>query len=58
MTKALALEVADSKIRVNGLCPVAGETPMLKEFLGDSDQEENHKKIYINGSFRKVSYAI
>jgi 3-oxoacyl-[acyl-carrier protein] reductase len=45
MTKALALEVADSKIRVNGLCPVAGETPMLKEFLGDSNQEEAHKKF-------------
>ena len=45
MTKALALEVADAKIRVNGLCPVAGETPMLKEFLGDADQEEAHKKF-------------
>ncbi len=45
MTKALALEVADAKIRVNGLCPVAGETPMLKDFLGDSNQEETHKKF-------------
>ncbi len=45
MTKSLALEVADSKIRVNGLCPVAGETPMLKEFLGDSDPLESHKKF-------------
>lgn len=45
MTKALALEVADSKIRVNGLCPVAGETPMLKDFLGDADPNENHKKF-------------
>ena len=32
MTKALALEVAEHKIRVNGICPVAGETPMLKDF--------------------------
>ena len=45
MTKALALEVADDKIRVNGLCPVAGETPMLKDFLGESNPEENHKKF-------------
>ena len=37
MTKALALEVAEHKIRVNGICPVAGETPMLKEFLGEQD---------------------
>ena len=45
MTKALALELASEKIRVNGLCPVAGETPMLKDFLGDSDPTENHKKF-------------
>ena len=37
MTKALALEVAQYEIRVNGICPVAGETPMLKEFLGEQD---------------------
>ena len=45
MTKALALEVASEKIRVNGLCPVAGETPMLKDFLGTDNPEENHKKF-------------
>ena len=45
MTKALALEVAEYKIRVNGLCPVAGETPMLQDFLGDADPIENHKKF-------------
>ena len=38
-TKALALEVAEHKIRVNGICPVAGETPMLKDFLGDVDPD-------------------
>ena len=37
LTKALALELAEFKIRVNGICPVAGETPMLKDFLGKSD---------------------
>ena len=45
MTKALALELADEKIRVNGLCPVAGETPMLKDFLGEKNSKENHKKF-------------
>ncbi len=45
MTKALALELADEKIRVNGLCPVAGETPMLKDFLGEQNPEESHKKF-------------
>ncbi|MAH89384.1 MAG: 3-oxoacyl-ACP reductase [Pelagibacterales bacterium] len=45
MTKALALEVAEYRIRVNGICPVAGETPMLKDFLGSVNPEENHKKF-------------
>ena len=33
------MEVAEHKIRVNGICPVAGETPMLKDFLGDADPD-------------------
>ena len=45
MTKALALETAEFNIRVNGLCPVAGETPMLKDFLGDENPNENHQKF-------------
>ena len=45
MTKALALEVSELNIRVNGICPVAGETPMLKDFLGSTNPEENHKKF-------------
>ena len=43
MCKALALEVAGDGIRVNGLCPVAGETGMLPDFLGDADPEEGRK---------------
>lgn len=34
LTKAMAIEFADDRIRVNALCPVAGDTPMLAEFLG------------------------
>ena len=34
MTKAMAVELAPDQIRVNALCPVAGETPMLGAFLG------------------------
>ena len=45
MTKALALETAEFNIRVNGLCPVAGETPMLKDFLGDENPNESHQKF-------------
>ena len=43
LTKALALELAEHKIRVNGICPVAGETPMLKDFLGDNDPSQAYK---------------
>lgn len=43
LCKALALEVAGDKIRVNGLCPVAGETAMLPDFLGSADPVEGRK---------------
>lgn len=32
LAKALAIELADFGIRVNAICPVATETPMLKQF--------------------------
>ena len=34
--KSLALELAPEKIRVNGLFPAVGDTPMLAEFAGGS----------------------
>lgn len=34
-TKGMAVELAPSQIRVNAINPVAGETPMLKTFMGD-----------------------
>lgn len=38
-TKSMAVELAPKKIRVNCLCPVAGETPMLELFLGEDTPE-------------------
>ncbi|MFN3207802.1 MAG: glucose 1-dehydrogenase [Roseovarius sp.] len=38
-TKALAVELAPEGIRVNALNPVAGETPLLKSFLGEDTPE-------------------
>jgi 3-oxoacyl-[acyl-carrier protein] reductase len=38
-TKAMAIELASFDIRVNALCPVAGETPLLKSFLGQDTPE-------------------
>ena len=40
MTKAMAIELAPDQIRVNALCPVAGETPMLGAFMGGEVTEE------------------
>ncbi|MDN2565824.1 SDR family oxidoreductase [Aquibium sp. A9E412] len=38
-TKSMAVELAPKKIRVNCLCPVAGETGMLGLFLGEDTPE-------------------
>lgn len=38
-TKSMAAELAAKKIRVNCLCPVAGDTPMLERFLGEDTPE-------------------
>ena len=42
-TKAMAVELAPSGIRVNALCPVAGETPLLKSFMGQDTPEMRAK---------------
>ncbi len=34
ITKGMAIELAGDRIRVNAICPVAGETQMLAEFAG------------------------
>ncbi len=38
-TKTMAVELAPSAIRVNAICPVAGETPLLKSFMGEDTPE-------------------
>ncbi len=42
-TRAMAVELAPSQIRVNALNPVAGETPLLKTFMGDDTPEVRAK---------------
>ncbi|MFO1140996.1 MAG: glucose 1-dehydrogenase [Amaricoccus sp.] len=42
-TKAMAVELAPFGIRVNALCPVAGETPLLRSFMGEDTPEMRAK---------------
>lgn len=39
LSKSMAVELAPDNIRVNALCPVAGETGMLSDFMGEDTPE-------------------
>jgi 3-oxoacyl-[acyl-carrier protein] reductase len=39
VSKAMAQELAPEQIRVNALCPVAGDTPLLPRFMGGDTPE-------------------
>ena len=41
-TKTMAVELAPFNVRVNSLAPVAGETPLLKSFLGEDTPERRN----------------
>jgi 3-oxoacyl-[acyl-carrier protein] reductase len=45
MTKSMAVEFAPDKVRVNALCPVAGDTPLLASFLGSNPREAFIKTV-------------
>ncbi|MCD9147372.1 SDR family oxidoreductase [Pseudophaeobacter flagellatus] len=44
-TKTMAVELAPQGIRVNAINPVAGETPLLKSFMGEDTPEVRAKFI-------------
>ena len=52
-TKSMAVELAPQNIRVNCLCPVAGETGMLAQFMGEDTPEirEKFKSVIPLGRF-------
>jgi len=43
LTKSMAVEFAPENIRVNALCPVAGDTPLLATFMGEDTPEMREK---------------
>lgn len=45
MSRSLAVELAPWSIRVNAICPVAGETPLLEALLGVPDTPESRSKF-------------
>jgi 3-oxoacyl-[acyl-carrier protein] reductase len=45
ITKAMAVELAPDGIRVNAICPVAGETQMLAEFMGGEVTAEMRQRF-------------
>jgi 3-oxoacyl-[acyl-carrier protein] reductase len=45
LTKSMAVELAPDRIRVNALCPVAGDTGMLAEFMGGEETPEMRRKF-------------
>jgi 3-oxoacyl-[acyl-carrier protein] reductase len=47
ITKGMAIELASDNIRVNAICPVAGETQMLAEFAGGEVTPEM-RQMFLN----------
>ena len=45
LSKAMAVELAPDRIRVNALCPVMGATGLLGDFMGVPDTPENRAKF-------------
>jgi 3-oxoacyl-[acyl-carrier protein] reductase len=45
LSKSMALELAPDRIRVTAIAPVAGDTPMLAEFLGGAMTDEAYAKF-------------
>lgn len=55
MSKSLAVELAPWKIRVNALCPVAGDTPLLEALMGVPDTPEAREKFIASVPLGRLS---
>lgn len=45
LSKAMAVELAPDRIRVNAICPVMGATALLADFMGMPDTPENRARF-------------
>lgn len=54
-TRAMAIELARWKIRVNAINPVAGDTPLLATFMGGEDTPEGRERILTTIPLRRLS---
>jgi 3-oxoacyl-[acyl-carrier protein] reductase len=54
-TRAMAIELARAKIRVNAINPVAGDTPLLATFMGGQDTAEGRERILTTIPLRRLS---
>jgi len=54
-SRSMAVELAPDKIRVNVINPVAGETPLLAEFMGGADTPEMRAKFIASVPFGRLS---
>lgn len=45
LTKGLALEYARAGVRINAVCPMIGETPMMADFMGMEDTPANRERF-------------
>lgn len=45
LSKSMAVELAPDRIRVNAICPVVSDTPMVVEFMGGEDTPEMREKF-------------
>lgn len=55
MSKSLAVELALWKIRVNALCPVAGDTPLLEALMGVPDTPQAREKFIASVPLGRLS---
>lgn len=58
LTKSMAVELAPDQIRVNAINPVAGVTPMLKEFMGGTETDEGRARFVSTIPLGRLSTAL